>query len=127
MEKVVEDAEANSFVTTLLNRKRYIPEVKSSNKMVKALGKRLAMNAPIQGSAADIIKIAMINVANKLEEKKLKSRLILQVHDELILNVCKDELDQVKDLVKNEMEHVLDLKVPLDVDVSLGDTWYEAK
>lgn len=127
MEKVVEDAEANSFVTTLLNRKRYIPEVKSSNKMVKALGKRLAMNAPIQGSAADIIKIAMINVANKLHEKKLKSRLILQVHDELILNVCRDELDEVKALVKNEMEHVLDLKVPLEVDISLGDTWYEAK
>lgn len=127
MEKVVEDAEANSFVTTLLNRKRYIPEVKSSNKMVKALGKRLAMNAPIQGSAADIIKIAMINVTKKLYEKNLKSRLILQVHDELILNVCRDELDEVKALVKNEMEHVLDLKVPLEVDISLGDTWYEAK
>ena len=127
MEKVVEEAEKNSYVTTFLNRKRYIPEVKSSNKMVKALGKRLAMNAPIQGSAADIIKIAMINVANKLKEKKLKSKLILQVHDELILNVYKDELDLVKELVKNEMEHALELKVPLDVDISIGDTWYEAK
>jgi len=127
MDKVVEEAEANSYVTTLLNRKRYIPEVKSSNKMVKALGKRLAMNAPIQGSAADIIKIAMINVANKLKTEGLKSRLILQVHDELILNVYRTELEVVKALVKDEMEHVLDLKVPLDVDISIGDTWYEAK
>lgn len=127
MEKVVEEAEANSYVTTLLHRKRYIPEVRSSNKMVKALGKRLAMNAPIQGSAADIIKIAMVNVAYKLKEKGLKSRLILQVHDELILNVYKAELDEVKALVQKEMEHVLDLKVPLDVDVSIGETWYEAK
>lgn len=127
MEQVVADAEANSYVTTLLNRKRYIPEVKSSNKMVKALGKRLAMNAPIQGSAADIIKIAMINVANKLKTEGLKSRLILQVHDELIVNVYRTELEAVKALVKDEMEHVLDLNVPLDVDISIGDTWYEAK
>jgi len=85
------------------------------------------MNAPIQGSAADIIKIAMVNVASELKSKQLRSRLILQVHDELILNVYKDELDLVKDIVKKEMENVLDLKVPLDVDISIGDTWYEAK
>jgi len=85
------------------------------------------MNAPIQGSAADIIKIAMVNVANELKLKQLRSRLILQVHDELILNVYKDELDLVKDIVKKEMDNVLDLKVPLDVDISIGDTWYEAK
>jgi len=127
MDRVIEEAEENSYVTTLLHRKRYIPEVKSSNKIVKALGKRLAMNAPIQGSAADIIKIAMVNVANELKSKQLRSRLILQVHDELILNVYKDELDLVKDIVKKEMENVLDLKVPLDVDISIGDTWYEAK
>lgn len=127
MDRVIEEAEENSYVTTLLHRKRYIPEVKSSNKIVKALGKRLAMNAPIQGSAADIIKIAMVNVANELKLKQLRSRLILQVHDELILNVYKDELDLVKDIVKKEMENVLDLKVPLDVDISIGDTWYEAK
>ncbi|MEG1254570.1 DNA polymerase I [Clostridium sp.] len=127
MDKVIEDAETNSYVTTLLNRKRYIPEIKSSNKMVKALGKRLAMNAPIQGSAADIIKIAMINVAKELKAKSFKSKLILQVHDELILNVYKDEMEEVKALVKKQMENVLCLKVPMDVDISMGDTWYEAK
>lgn len=127
MDRVIEDAEEKSYVTTLLHRKRYIPEIKSSNKIVKALGKRLAMNAPIQGSAADIIKIAMVNVASELKEKKLKSKLILQVHDELILNVYKDEIDLVRAIVKNKMENVLDLKIPLDVDISIGDTWYEAK
>ncbi len=127
MDRVIEEAEERSYVTTLLHRKRYIPEIKSSNKIVKALGKRLAMNAPIQGSAADIIKIAMVNVANELKSKQLKSRLILQVHDELILNVHKDEIDFVKSIVKNQMENVLDLKIPLDVDISIGDTWYEAK
>ncbi|MNP11767.1 DNA polymerase I [compost metagenome] len=85
------------------------------------------MNAPIQGSAADIIKIAMIRVYEKLKENGLKSKLILQVHDELILNVKPDELEEVKELVKNEMEHVLELNVPLEVDVNIGDTWYDAK
>ncbi|MEG0307134.1 MAG: DNA polymerase I [Clostridium sp.] len=127
MDMVIDEAEENSYVTTLLNRKRYIPEIKSSNKMIKALGKRLAMNAPIQGSAADIIKIAMVNVAKELKNKGLKSKLILQVHDELILNVYKNEVEQVKELVRNEMEGVLDLKVLLKADISIGDTWYEAK
>lgn len=127
MDKVVVDAEETSYVTTILNRRRFIPEVKSSNKVVKALGKRLAMNAPIQGSAADIIKIAMVNVNNKLKEKALKSKLILQVHDELILNVYKDELEEVSVLVKREMENVLLLSVPLEADVSVGENWYEAK
>ncbi|MEG2656804.1 MAG: DNA polymerase I [Clostridium sp.] len=127
MDMVIDEAEENSYVTTLLNRKRYIPEIKSSNKMIKALGKRLAMNAPIQGSAADIIKIAMVNVAKELKNKGLKSKLILQVHDELILNVYKNEMEQVKELVRNEMEGVLDLKVLLKADISIGDTWYEAK
>ena len=85
------------------------------------------MNAPIQGSAADIIKLAMINVYNKLNEKKLKSELILQVHDELILNVKKEEFEEVKDLVQQEMENAIKLKVALDVDVNFGSTWYEAK
>ncbi|WP_017416189.1 DNA polymerase I [Clostridium tunisiense] len=127
MDKVVEEAEGSSYVTTILNRRRFIPEVNSSNKVVKALGKRLAMNAPIQGSAADIIKIAMVNVHKKLLEKQLKSKLILQVHDELILNVYKDELEQVSALVKEEMENVLSLSVPLVADVSVGENWYEAK
>ena len=102
-------------------------EIKASNKIVKALGERLAMNAPIQGSAADIIKISMVNVYNRLKSEKLKSSLILQVHDELILNVKPDEEEKVKALVKEEMENALNLKVPLDVDINEGYTWYEAK
>lgn len=124
---VVEDAKEKGYVLTILNRRRFIPEIKSSNKIVKALGDRLAMNAPIQGSAADIIKLAMVNVYNKLNEKKLKSELILQVHDELILNVKKEEFEEVKKLVTDEMENAIKLKVALDVDVNFGHTWYEAK
>lgn len=127
LESVIDEAEANGYVLTILNRRRYIPEISASNKIVKALGHRLAMNAPIQGSAADIIKIAMINVYNKLNEKQLKSKLILQVHDELILNVKEDEFEEVKNLVIDEMENAVKLKVALDVDVNTGKTWYEAK
>ncbi|MGL4989786.1 MAG: DNA polymerase I [Sarcina sp.] len=127
IDNVLNEAKNNGYVTTMLGRRRFIPEIAASNKIVKALGERLAMNAPIQGTAADIIKLAMVNVFNRLEEKKLKSKLILQVHDELILNVYKDELDIVKNIVKTEMENVLDLDIPLDVDINIGDTWYDAK
>ncbi|BCZ45209.1 DNA polymerase [Clostridium gelidum] len=127
LENIVKDAEETGYVLTILNRRRFIPEIKASNKIVKALGDRLAMNAPIQGSAADIIKIAMVNVYNKLNENKLKSELILQVHDELILNVKKEEFEEVKNLVEHEMEKAIELKVALDVDVNSGHTWYEAK
>ena len=85
------------------------------------------MNAPIQGSAADIIKLAMVNVYKEIEKRKLKSKLILQVHDELIVNVVKEELDEVKNLVKEEMEKVLTFSVPLEVDLNTGSTWYDAK
>lgn len=127
LEETTEIAKKKGFVTTILNRRRFIPEISSSNKIVKALGERLAMNAPIQGSAADIIKLAMVNVYNEIEKRKLKSKLILQVHDELIVNVVKEELDEVKNLVKEEMEKVLTLSVPLEVDVNTGSTWYDAK
>lgn len=127
LENVVEEAKEKGYVLTILNRRRFIPEIKSSNKIVKALGDRLAMNAPIQGSAADIIKLAMVNVYKKLNEKKLKSELILQVHDELILNAKKDEFEEVKKLVVEEMEKAIKLKVDLEVDVNSGSTWYEAK
>ena len=127
LDSLTEEAKEKGYVLTILNRRRFIPEIKSSNKIVKSLGERLAMNAPIQGSAADIIKLAMVNVFNKLKEKSLKSEIILQVHDELILNVKKDELEEVKALVKEEMENVLKLAVPLEVDINLGKTWYEAK
>lgn len=127
MEDIVKEAEKNTFVTTILNRRRYIPEINASNKILKALGVRLAMNTPIQGSAADIIKKAMVNVHKVLKEQKLKSTLILQVHDELILNVYKDEQVQVEEIVKREMEQVFNLLVPLEVDINIGNTWYEAK
>ncbi|MGL5821219.1 MAG: DNA polymerase I [Sarcina sp.] len=127
LEAVIEEATNKGYVKTILNRRRFIPEIAASNKMIKALGERLAMNAPIQGTAADIIKLAMVNVWNKLNEKNLKSKLILQVHDELILNVYNDELEIVKSIVKEEMENVLELSVSLDVDINIGKTWYEAK
>ena len=127
LENIVKDAEETGYVLTILNRRRFIPEIKASNKIVKAFGDRLAMNAPIQGSAADIIKLAMVNVYKKLNENKLKSELILQVHDELILNVKKEELEEVKKLVAEEMENAIKLKVALDVDMNFGNTWYEAK
>ncbi|VYT92617.1 DNA polymerase I [Clostridium tertium] len=127
LDSLIEEAKEKGYVLTILNRRRFIPEIKASNKIVKALGERLAMNAPIQGSAADIIKLAMVNVYNKIKEKSLKSKIILQVHDELILNVKKDELEEVKALVKEEMENVLKVSVPLEVDINLGKTWYEAK
>ncbi len=127
MKDIVLEAEKNNSVTTILNRRRFIPEINSTNKMVKAFGIRLSMNTPIQGSAADIIKLAMVNMFDKLKEEGLKSTLILQVHDELILNVYKDELKQVEYLVKDQMENVIKLSVPLEVEISIGNTWYEAK
>ncbi len=127
MEDIVVTAKKHGYVTTLLNRRRYIPEANASNMIVRASGERLAMNAPIQGTAADIIKLAMVNVQKELYKRDMKSTLILQVHDELILNVYNDELEEVKDLVKREMEEVLDLSVKLEVDINIGETWYEAK
>ncbi|MBP1744912.1 MAG: polymerase [Firmicutes bacterium] len=127
LDDIVEFAKANHFVTTILNRRRSLPEIKSSNKVVQAFGERLAMNTPIQGSAADIIKLAMVDVYSEIEKRKLRSRLILQVHDELILNVYKDELEEVEDIVRSRMEHVVEFKVPLEVDINVGKSWYEAK
>ena len=127
LDSIVEFAEENGYVETILNRRRFIPEIKASNKIVKALGERLAKNAPIQGSAADIIKIAMINVYNRLNKEKLKSKLILQVHDELILNVKKDEIEIVKKIVQEEMMGAAELKVNLEVDMNMGTNWYEVK
>ncbi|MBM7870157.1 DNA polymerase-1 [Clostridium pascui] len=127
MDKTIQQAHREMYVTTILNRRRHIPEIADSKKMIKALGERLAMNTPIQGSAADIIKMAMVKVYNSLKENKLKSKLILQVHDELILNVEKSELEQVREIVKNSMENVMPLNVPLEVDIHEGESWYDAK
>lgn len=127
MDNVIENASKDGYVTTILNRRRYIPELKSSNFMLRNAGKRAAMNAPIQGSAADIIKIAMVNVYKKLQEKELKSKLILQVHDELIVETFEDEIEDVKNIVKEEMENAVNMDVNLDVDLNVGYSWYETK
>ena len=127
MDTTIEDATVNGYITTLLNRRRYIPELKSSNFMLRNAGKRAAMNAPIQGSAADIIKIAMVNVYKKLEESNLKSKLILQVHDELIVEATDDELEIVEKIVREEMENAFSMDVYLDVDLNVGYSWYETK
>ncbi len=104
-----------------------MPELSSSNYMTREYGKRIAMNSPIQGGASDIIKIAMIGVASEIKRQKLQSRLILQVHDELVFDVHKDEIDQVKDLVIRVMTESFNLLVRLDVNIEIGENWYEAK
>lgn len=127
MDNIVAIGKELGYVETILNRRRYIPELKSRNFNVRSFGERIAMNTPIQGSAADIIKVAMVKVFDELNRRKLKSRLILQVHDELIIETHKEELDQVKDIVKDIMENCIKLDVPLKVDLKVGDSWYEAK
>ena len=127
LDNIVKEAESNGYVLTILNRRRFIPEINASNKIVKALGERLAMNAPIQGSAADIIKIAMVNVYNRLKDENLKSRLILQVHDELIVEAVEEEIDKVSKIVREEMELAVNLQVHLDVDLNIGNSWFETK
>lgn len=127
MDNIIAIGKELGYVETILNRRRYIPELKSRNFNVRSFGERIAMNTPIQGSAADIIKVAMVKVFDELNRRKLKSRLILQVHDELIIEAHKDELEQVKDIVKDIMENCIKLDVPLKVDLKVGDSWYEAK
>lgn len=127
MDDAIKNATDNGYALTIFNRRRYIPEINSSNFMVRNQGKRFAMNAPIQGSAADIIKIAMVNVYNRLKDEQLKSRLILQVHDELIVEAVEEEIDKVCKIVKEEMESAVNLQVHLDVDLNVGDSWYETK
>lgn len=127
MDNIIETAEKDGYSQTMFNRRRYIPEIKSKNFMERNRGKRAAMNAPIQGSAADIIKIAMVNVFRRLEKEELKSKLILQVHDELIVETPIDELEKVEKIVREEMENAVDMKVSLTVDLNTGVSWYETK
>lgn len=127
LDEQVAHAKENGYVVTLFGRRRPVPELKSSNFMQRSFGERVAMNAPIQGTAADIIKIAMIGVNRELKERKLKSRLILQVHDELLIETYLDEVEEVKEILKTQMEHATELKVPLIVDMHAGQSWYEAK
>ncbi len=127
MSETVTKGKELGFVTTLFNRRRYLPELKSSNFNTRSFGERVAMNTPIQGSAADIIKISMVKVYKELKKRKLKSRLILQVHDELIIETERNELEEVSNLLKDCMENAVSLSVPITVDVKCGDTWYETK
>ena len=127
MNKEIEEATKTGTVKTIMNRKRIIEELKSSNHNIKSMGQRMALNTPIQGSAADILKKAMVEIDEAFRKKKIKSKMLLQVHDELIFNVYNDEIDEVKDIVYNIMTNVYQLLVPLDVDIELGNNWYEAK
>lgn len=127
MNDIVAQGKELGYVTTMFGRRRYLPELKSSNFNVRSFGERIAMNMPIQGSAADIIKIAMVKVHSELIARKLKSRLILQVHDELIIEAHESELEEVTKLLKESMENAAELKVPLSVEVKSGVSWYETK
>ncbi|WP_456278038.1 DNA polymerase I [Bacillus sp. AK128] len=127
MTDIVHEAKQTGYVTTLMQRRRYIPDITSRNFNLRSFAERTAMNTPIQGSAADIIKKAMIDLAEALKEEGLRARLLLQVHDELIVEAPEDEIEKLKELVPRVMEHALELKVPLKVDFAYGPTWYDAK
>ena len=127
MDAAIEKARANGFVETLMNRRRNIPDINSKNFNLRGFAERTAINTPIQGSAADIIKKAMLDVHAALEASPLKARLLLQVHDELIFEAPDEELDALKALVKQAMEQTVELSVPLRVDGDAGHSWYETK
>ena len=127
MKNIVEEAKEKGYVSTIFGRRRYIPELKNKNKNIIQFGERIAMNTPIQGSAADIIKIAMNNLYKALKENNLKSKLVMQVHDELIVETFDDEIDIVKSIMKEAMENVIKLDIPLDIDLNVGDSWFDAK
>ena len=127
LNSLVAFAAENGYAKTALGRIRYIPEISSSNFIQRSFGERVAMNMPIQGTAADIIKLAMIRVNKRLKNENLKSRLILQVHDELLIEAHISEAEYIKKLLKEEMENAIKLFVPLLVDVHSGETWYETK
>lgn len=127
MKNVVEKAKEDGYVSTLFGRRRYLPELSASNRMIRSFGERVARNMPIQGTAADIIKIAMIKVYERLKKEKLDARLLLQVHDELIVETACGEAEKVKEIVKQEMENACQMKVKLISDANIGKTWYDAK
>ena len=127
MEKEKEKAYKNGYVKTLMNRKRVVEELKSKNYMIRSSGERMALNTPIQGTAADILKKAMVEIYTEFKKRNLKSKMLIQVHDELVFNVLNTELEEVKTIVRNIMENTFKLKVPLKVDIEVGSNWYEAK
>ena len=127
LDGLVEQGKEKGYVSTMFGRKRPVPELKSSNFMQRSFGERVAMNSPIQGTAADIMKIAMIAVDKELRMRNMKSRLVLQVHDELLIETWKEEEEEVREILKEGMMHAADLSVPLEIDMHSGKNWYEAK
>ena len=127
MDNIIEVGKRDGYVETILNRRRYLPELKSRNYVVRSFGERVAMNTPIQGSAADIIKIGMVRVYKELKKRNMKSKLILQVHDELIIEAHEDEKEEVENILRQIMESSVELNVPLKVDIKMGESWYETK
>jgi DNA polymerase I len=127
MADVVENCRNNGFVTTMLGRKRVLRDINSKNALARGVAERVSVNTPIQGTAADLIKLAMININKELKNEKLQSKMILQVHDELVFDVPKNELEELKTLVLHEMKHAIpNLRVPIDVGIGSGDNWLEA-
>ncbi len=127
MDSIVEMAKEKGYVSTMFGRRRYIKELSSSNYMIREFGKRAAMNTPIQGTAADIMKIAMINVYKELKRQNLKSKIVLQVHDEMLIETLEEEKEQVKRILEQGMENAAVLKVPLIAEISEATTWYDCK
>jgi len=119
-------ARENGYVETILGRKRYLKDINSRNPIVRGASERNAVNAPVQGSAADIIKLAMINIQQRIEENDFKSKMLVQVHDELVFEVHNNELKEMKEMIQNEMENAYDIKIPLKVDIGTGLNWFEA-
>ena len=126
MSELVDFARDNGYVQTVLGRRRYLKDINTANAIVRGAAERNAVNAPIQGSAADIIKIAMINIHEKLEKGGYKTKMLLQVHDELVFDVYKPELSVMESLIKTEMENAYILSVPLDVELGIGENWLQA-
>ena len=127
LKDIVGEGYEKGYVSTLYGRRRYIPELSGQNKMLKKFGERVAMNSPIQGTAADIIKVAMINVNRRLKEEGIDARLILQVHDELVIEAHKSCLERAAEILREEMEGAISLPVPLSVELTVGETWYDNK
>ena len=127
MSEEIEDGKKKGYVETIFKRRRYIPELSAKNFNIRSFGERIALNTPIQGSAADIIKIAMVKVYNELKKRKLKSKLIIQIHDELVVDAAEDEVEEVKKIMRDLMENSVDLNVKLSVDMNTGENLYESK
>ena len=127
MESVVKEAREKDYVETLFHRRRYLPEIHSSNFNIRSFAERTAMNSPIQGTAADILKVAMIELDRELKERNFQAKLLLQVHDELIFEVPEEEVESLQSLVEEVMENAVSLSVPLKADSNIGNNWYEAK